>query len=217
MGDNAGFLLGRQLGREVLAHRFSLLLTPKRIAGSTGCSPAGCRSHLRRAFRARCLHRIRRARWLLGPAMGHVPAGQLLRRAGLVAWICTLGYYGGEWGERLKPIWSGCTVPPGTLAVLICSRWPERSSSSAGPQQPAGSERRATIFSASMTSRNQARFSSCSRRCCFPPAARRSKASTLTGWQVASFRSGIAAVTLLLLVPATRRGWGWRPALVGVA
>ena len=43
------------------------------------------------------------------------------------------------------------------------------------------------------------------------------KASTLTGWQVASFRSGIAAVTLLLLVPATRRGWGWRPALVGVA
>jgi len=43
------------------------------------------------------------------------------------------------------------------------------------------------------------------------------KASTLTGWQIASFRSGIAALTLLLLVPATRRGWGWRPAVVGVA
>lgn len=27
----------------------------------------------------------------------------------------------------------------------------------------------------------------------------------------------MAALTLLLLVPATRRGWGWRPALVGVA
>jgi len=34
---------------------------------------------------------------------------------------------------------------------------------------------------------------------------------------VAGFRSGFAALTLLLLVPATRRGWGWRPALVGVA
>jgi len=43
------------------------------------------------------------------------------------------------------------------------------------------------------------------------------KSSSLTGWQVASFRSGVAALTLLLLVPATRRGWGWRPALVGVA
>lgn len=43
------------------------------------------------------------------------------------------------------------------------------------------------------------------------------KASTLTGWQVASFRSGIAAVTLLLFIPAARRGWGWRSALVGVA
>lgn len=43
------------------------------------------------------------------------------------------------------------------------------------------------------------------------------KSSSLTGWQVAGFRSGIAAVTLLLFIPAARRGWGWRPALVGVA
>ncbi len=43
------------------------------------------------------------------------------------------------------------------------------------------------------------------------------KATTLTGWQVASFRSGVAALTLLMLVPATRKGWGWRPALVGIA
>ena len=28
-------------------------------------------------------------------------------RLAWVAWICTLGYYGSEWGERLKPVWSG--------------------------------------------------------------------------------------------------------------
>lgn len=38
-----------------------------------------------------------------------------------------------------------------------------------------------------------------------------------TGWQIASLRAGIAGVTLLLLVPGSRRGWGWRPLLVGVA
>ncbi len=37
------------------------------------------------------------------------------------------------------------------------------------------------------------------------------------GWQIASLRAGIAGLTLVLLVPAARRGWGWRPALVGVA
>jgi drug/metabolite transporter, DME family len=43
------------------------------------------------------------------------------------------------------------------------------------------------------------------------------KATTLTSWQVASFRSGIAALTILLLVPAARRGWSWRVGLVAVA
>jgi DME family drug/metabolite transporter len=43
------------------------------------------------------------------------------------------------------------------------------------------------------------------------------KLTTLSGWQVASLRSGIAAVALLLFLPAARRGWGWRPALVGFA
>jgi len=38
-----------------------------------------------------------------------------------------------------------------------------------------------------------------------------------TGWQIASLRSGIAGLTLLLLVPGARRGWGWRPLLVGAA
>ncbi len=43
------------------------------------------------------------------------------------------------------------------------------------------------------------------------------KANAFTGWQVASLRSGIAACTLLLLLPAARRGLTWRAALVGVA
>jgi drug/metabolite transporter (DMT)-like permease len=36
------------------------------------------------------------------------------------------------------------------------------------------------------------------------------KAASLTSWQIASFRSGIAALALMLLVPAARRGWTWR-------
>ncbi len=43
------------------------------------------------------------------------------------------------------------------------------------------------------------------------------KAVELSGWQVASFRSGIAAFVLLLVLPEARRGWGWRATLVGVA
>lgn len=43
------------------------------------------------------------------------------------------------------------------------------------------------------------------------------KAAQFTSWQVASLRSGIAALALLLLLPAARRGWTWRAWLVGVA
>jgi drug/metabolite transporter, DME family len=43
------------------------------------------------------------------------------------------------------------------------------------------------------------------------------KWADFTGWQIASFRSGIAALVLLLMTPAARRGWTWRAALVGVA
>lgn len=42
------------------------------------------------------------------------------------------------------------------------------------------------------------------------------KATALSGWQVASFRSGVAALTVLLLVPAARRLPDWRVMLVGV-
>lgn len=42
------------------------------------------------------------------------------------------------------------------------------------------------------------------------------KATSLTGWQVAAFRSAVAAAVLLLLLPAARRGLSARAALVGV-
>jgi drug/metabolite transporter, DME family len=43
------------------------------------------------------------------------------------------------------------------------------------------------------------------------------KACALSSWQVAGFRSGIAALTLLLCIPAARRGWSARVLAVGVA
>lgn len=43
------------------------------------------------------------------------------------------------------------------------------------------------------------------------------KATTLTAWQVAGFRSGLAAIALFLFIPEARRGWSWRTLLVGVA
>jgi drug/metabolite transporter, DME family len=42
------------------------------------------------------------------------------------------------------------------------------------------------------------------------------KAATLTGWQVASFRSGVAALTVLLLLPGARRRWSLPAVAVGV-
>src|SRR5215204_7470736 len=41
------------------------------------------------------------------------------------------------------------------------------------------------------------------------------KAAEFSGWQIASFRSGFAALTLLLLAPASRRGWTWQTVVVG--
>jgi DME family drug/metabolite transporter len=43
------------------------------------------------------------------------------------------------------------------------------------------------------------------------------KATALNSWQVAGFRSAAAAVVLLALVPASRRGWTWRVLPVGAA
>ncbi len=43
------------------------------------------------------------------------------------------------------------------------------------------------------------------------------KLAQFTGWQVLCFRAVIALVTILVLIPESRRGWSWRTALVGVA
>ncbi len=43
------------------------------------------------------------------------------------------------------------------------------------------------------------------------------KACSLSSWQIAGFRSGIAALTLFILLPEARRGWRWRTVLVGIA
>src|SRR4029079_4795278 len=42
------------------------------------------------------------------------------------------------------------------------------------------------------------------------------KAAEVTGWQTASLRSGIAAVAILLLTPAARRGWSPGTVVVGL-
>src|SRR5438876_87828 len=36
------------------------------------------------------------------------------------------------------------------------------------------------------------------------------KAASLTGWQVACFRSAVAAAVLLAALPEARRNWTWR-------
>ncbi len=43
------------------------------------------------------------------------------------------------------------------------------------------------------------------------------KATELNAWQVAGFRSAVAAVAIFLLVPAARRGWTWHVVPVGIA
>jgi DME family drug/metabolite transporter len=43
------------------------------------------------------------------------------------------------------------------------------------------------------------------------------KAIALDSWQIASFRSGIAALTILVALPGARRRWSWRTLLAGSA
>jgi len=120
-GDNAGFMLGRRLGRDVLAHRFSLLLTPKRIAGLDRLLArwgAGAIFVVRFVPGISTVSAVLAgssdlpwSRYLLGNVSGALT---------WVAWVCTLGYYGSEWGEKLKPIWSGVHRATWlTLAALV--------------------------------------------------------------------------------------------------
>ena len=43
------------------------------------------------------------------------------------------------------------------------------------------------------------------------------KATSLSGWQVACLRSGVAALAVMLLSREARRGWSWRAIIVGAA
>ena len=43
------------------------------------------------------------------------------------------------------------------------------------------------------------------------------KAASLNSWQVAGFRSGVAALAILLLIPEARRNWRWRYVPVAAA
>jgi DME family drug/metabolite transporter len=43
------------------------------------------------------------------------------------------------------------------------------------------------------------------------------KACSLSSWQVAGFRSGIAAAVLFTALPGARQGWTWRTLLIGLA
>ncbi|HWD97893.1 MAG TPA: DMT family transporter, partial [Bryobacteraceae bacterium] len=43
------------------------------------------------------------------------------------------------------------------------------------------------------------------------------KACSLSNWQVAGFRSGIAALVFLIAMPEARRNWNWRGFAVGIA
>jgi drug/metabolite transporter, DME family len=68
-----------------------------------------------------------------------------------------------------------------------------------------------------MTATSRARLELVGAAVLFSTGGAAIKWADFTGWQIASFRSGIAALALLLLTPAARRGWSWRAALVGVA
>jgi drug/metabolite transporter, DME family len=68
-----------------------------------------------------------------------------------------------------------------------------------------------------MPSRTVARLQLVAAAILFSTGGAAIKAANFTGWQIASFRSGIAALAILLLSREARRGWSWRVALVGIA
>lgn len=67
------------------------------------------------------------------------------------------------------------------------------------------------------SSQMTARLRVCAAAMLFSTGGAAIKATTLSGWQVASLRSGIAAVALWLLLPASRQRWSWPALAVGAA
>jgi len=68
-----------------------------------------------------------------------------------------------------------------------------------------------------MPSRASARLQLVAAALLFSTGGAAIKAAEFSGWQIASFRSGFAALAILLLAPAARRGWTPRGMVVGVA
>jgi DME family drug/metabolite transporter len=68
-----------------------------------------------------------------------------------------------------------------------------------------------------MTPRSVARLQLLGAALLFSTGGAAIKAAGFDAWQIASFRSGIAALALWLMTPAARRGWTWSGALVGIA
>jgi DME family drug/metabolite transporter len=88
-------------------------------------------------------------------------------------------------------------------------------------------------YPSTMTPRTTARLQLLGAALLFSTGGAAIKAAEFDGWQIASFRSGVAAVALWLMTPAARRGWTlrqaqgkplrqaqgklWQVALVGIA
>ncbi|MDJ0520730.1 MAG: DMT family transporter [Planctomycetota bacterium] len=68
-----------------------------------------------------------------------------------------------------------------------------------------------------MESRKTARWCMLAAALLFSTGGAAIKGCGFSGWQVAGFRSGIAALALFAMIPAARRGWNRRQALVGLA
>lgn len=68
-----------------------------------------------------------------------------------------------------------------------------------------------------MTSRTASRLLLFSGALLFSTGGAAIKATSLANWQVAGFRSMVAAVALVAFLPEARRGWNWRVLPVGLA
>jgi DME family drug/metabolite transporter len=68
-----------------------------------------------------------------------------------------------------------------------------------------------------MRSQSRARLQLVAAALLFSTGGAAIKAADFDGWEIASFRSGIAAVALWLMTPSCRRGWSWSAVAVGIA
>jgi drug/metabolite transporter (DMT)-like permease len=68
-----------------------------------------------------------------------------------------------------------------------------------------------------MLARFRARWQLAAAAALFSTGGAAIKAADFAGWQIAGLRSGIAALAILLITPAARRGWTGRAVLVGFA